>query len=484
MLTVLLAAAEAAPFVKTGGLGDVVGSLAKALRRIGVDARVMLPQYDCIAPEYKTAMVLKNEAAVPVGWRRQYCGLRELIHDGTPFYFLDNAYYFRRPRVYGFFDEAERYAFFCRSVLAMLPALDVRPQILHCHDWHAGMIAPLLAVHYRGQSAYQALRTLFTIHNLHYQGIFAKTVLGDVLDLGWEHFTPEGIEFYDQVNFMKGGLMYADRISTVSRTYAEEIQTPFLGEMLDGVIRNRRHLLAGIINGIDYAAYNPATDRHLFVPYDAEEPHKGENKVKLQGMLDLPVNADTPLLAMVTRLVGQKGLDLLVRVLEDLLALDLQLVIVGSGEERYEGFLQYAGRSHPDKMSVHIGFDDQLARRVYAAADLFLMPSLFEPCGTAQLIALRYGCLPVVRETGGLKDTVMPYDEDADEGNGFTFTNYNAHDMLAAIKRALAFYRQPARWSRLVARAMRADHSWRSSARQYVGLYNALTAKGDGDGAE
>lgn len=473
----LLAAAEAAPFVRTGGLGDVVGSLAKALRTIGVDARVMLPKYDCIGAEHKTAMVLKNETIVPVGWRRQYCGLWELIHDDTPFYFLDNEYYFRRPRVYGFFDEAERYAFFCRGVLAMLPALDAKPQILHCHDWHTGMISPLFGVHYREHPAYQPVRTLFTIHNLHYQGIFAKTVIGDVLDLGWEHFSPEGIEFYDQVNFMKGGLNYADRISTVSRTYAEEIQTPFFGEMLDGVIRKRRHLLAGIINGIDYATYNPATDRHLFAPYSAGKPQKRANKVKLQEMLGLPVNADTPLIAMVTRLVNQKGLDLLACVLEELLALDLQLVIVGNGEERYEGYLQYAGRSHPDKMSVNIGFDDQLARRVYAAADLFLMPSLFEPCGTAQLIALRYGCLPVVRETGGLKDTVIPYNEYTDEGNGFSFTNYNAHDMLFTIKRALAFYRQPARWSRLVSRAMRADHSWRSSAQQYVDLYNALAAK-------
>lgn len=472
-----MAAAEAAPFAKTGGLGDVVGALPKALRRQGVDARVILPNYQSIAPRYRQEMEFIRAITVPVAWRRQYCGLFRLDQDGVPFYFVDNLQYFDRPSLYGFLDEAERYAFFCRAVLEALPHIDFFPQILHCHDWHTGMISPFLAAHYRSDRRYASVRTVFTIHNLKYQGIFPKTIVGDVLDLGWEHFTVDGIEFYDQVNFMKAGLVYSDLLTTVSRSYAGEIQHPFFGEKLDGLLGRRSADLSGIINGIDYELYNPATDRHICKPYGQEPFPKKENKAGLQQELGLPVEPDIPLLAVVGRLVGQKGIDLIACVLDELLAMDIQFVVLGTGEDRYQNLFWQAGGRFPRRVSANIRFDEGLARRIYAGADLLLMPSLYEPCGLSQMIAMRYGTLPIVRETGGLKDTVRPYDDFTRRGNGFSFANYNAHDMLHTIRRAATLYRDYPTWLAIVGQAMAEDFSWDKSAQEYRKVYDRLTAK-------
>lgn len=484
MIKVLLVAAEAAPFIKTGGLGDVVGSLPKALRRLGIDARVMMPKHQVIAPELRERMTLRREFTVPVGWRQQYCGLQEFNHEGVPFYFLDNIYYFHRPWLYGQLDDGERYAYFCRAALESLPHLDFMPDIIHCHDWHTGMISVYYDVHYRHRSEYQGIRSLFTIHNLKYQGVFPKEMMGEVLDLGWEHFTADRVEFYDQVNFMKGGLVYSDRISTVSHTYAAEIQQGFFGEQLDGLLSRQRDKLTGILNGIDYESYNPATDHALFCQYTRENINKGENKLRLQQQLGLPQKREVPMVAIISRLVSQKGLDLVARLLGQMLDMDLQLVVLGTGEDNYQNMFWYAAGRYPRKVSVNICFDEILARRIYAAADILLMPSLFEPCGIAQLIAMRYGCLPLVRETGGLKDTVFSYNEDTGEGNGFSFANYNAHDMLHTIERALSLYRQPEVWEKIVANAMNCDFSWDKSAQQYQILYKTLLGEEAAHGPE
>jgi starch synthase len=474
-VSVLLVAGEAAPFSKTGGLGEVVGTLPKALRRLGVDARVMVPEYQSIPRVYKEKLQLKAEFVVPVGWRRQYCGLKELTLDGVPFYFLDNRYYFDRPMIYGYFDEAERYSFFCRATLEALPYLGYQPRVLHCHDWHTGMISPLLRSHYHQLD----IKTMFTIHNLKYQGVFPKSIMGELVDLGWEYFTVHGVEFYDQVNFMKAGIVYADLITTVSKSYAEEIQYPYFGENLDGLLRERRAALHGIVNGIDCVDYNPATDQHTFCRYDSTDftKAKAANKVKLQEMLGLPVNPDIPLVAVVSRLVEQKGLDLVERVIHEIIAEPLQLIVLGTGEDRYENIFRYAAWRYPDKVVAHLIFDDTLARKVYAAADILLMPSLFEPCGIAQLIAMRYGCLPLVREIGGLRDTVKPFNEFTNQGNGFSFTNFNAHDLLHTLRRALDFYHKPEIWRQIVVAAMNEDFSWDKSVVKYLELYKLLIAE-------
>jgi len=479
-----MVAAEAAPFAKTGGLGDVVGSLPKVLRRFGIDARVMIPKYQSIAAEFQNEMVLKQEFTVPVGWREQYCGLQKLEYEGVPFYFLDNAYYFQRPYPYGYYDEAERFAFFCRAVLESLPYLSFTPDIIHCHDWHTGMVSVFLATRYRKWPQYQAIRTVFTIHNLKYQGVFPKEIIGDVLDVGWEEFTADRIEFFDQVNFMKGGLVYSDWISTVSPSYAEEIKQWYLGENLDSLLRRRSDRLQGVINGLDYESYNPATDRHIHYRYDCNNIRKQENKLGLQEQLGLTVSKDTPLVAIVSRLVDQKGLDLIALLLDEILAKDLELVVLGTGEDKYQHMFWYAAGRYSRKVSTNITFNDSLARQIYAAADLLLMPSLYEPCGITQLIAMRYGCLPLVRETGGLKDTVVSYNENTGEGNGFSFVNYNAHDMMYTLSRALDFYRQPEIWRKIVTNAMNCEFSWDKSAQQYQILYETLLGEEVAHGPE
>lgn len=479
MIKVLFVASEAAPFVKTGGLGDVVASLPKELRRQGVDARVIIPKYGAIAETFKNQFSTKAVFQVPVSWRLQYAGIQELEYDGVPFYFLDNEYYFNRFGCYGHYDDAERYTFFCRAVLESLPHIDFKPHILHCHDWHTGLISLFLAAHYRHNPFYEKIRTLFTIHNLKYQGIFPKDIMVNLLDLDWEYFTVNGIEFYDKVNFMKSGLIFSDLVNTVSPTYAQEIQHAYFGEKLEGVLSSRRNDLTGILNGIDYTTYNPAADNKLFLNYNWQtKERKTKNKLELQKMLGLTPAADVPLLAMNTRLVEAKGLDLVLRVLNEILDSNVQMVILGQGDEHYQHLLWHAAWLRPEQMAAVIPYHEDIARKLFAAADLFLMPSRYEPCGIGQLIAMRYGSLPVVRETGGLKDTIRPYNEYTGTGNGFSFTNYNAHDLLYTIRRAIGFYHDKAVWDKLVVRVMRADNSWHIPASKYHELYNRLYIEG------
>jgi len=484
MIKVLIAAAEAVPFAKTGGLGDVIGSLPKELIKQGVDARVIMPNYQDIPELFKREMVFKNHFFVQVGWRQQYCGILEFVYEDVTFYFVDNEYYFKRRGFYGYQDDAERFGFFCRAVVESLNKIDFMPDVIHCHDWHTGMVSVLLDAHYRERAEYKHIKTLFTIHNLRYQGIFAKEILHDILSLDWKYFTPEGVEFHKAVNFMKGGLAFSDMISTVSRTYAEEIQDPYFGEKLDGFLRKRQNDLVGIVNGIDYDIYNPANDKGIYRQYDVHTlEQKIENKTEIQSHLGLLVREDVPVIALVSRLVGPKGLDLVERMLLDLVKQaamvgkefnDFQLVVLGTGEARYENFFKYMAWQYPGKVSANIMFNEDLAHQIYAGADMFLMPSLYEPCGIGQLIAMRYGCLPIVREIGGLRDTVRAYNEQTYEGNGFTFVNYNAHEMFDAINRALSTFKDKDRWNKIVKNAMNSDYSWRQSAIQYKDVYQKL----------
>lgn len=481
MLKVLFVAAEAVPFVKTGGLGDVIGSLPKELRAQGVDARVILPNYQEIPKRFKEKMVFKSSFAVEVGWRQKYCGVLEYEYQGITFYFIDNEYYFKRHGFYGYDDDAERFGFFCRAVLESLEHIGFMPDILHCHDWHAGMVSPLLDAHYRHRPGYDNIRTLFTIHNLRYQGVFPKETFHSILNLDQRFFHTDGIEFHDSVNFMKGGLAYSTMISTVSRTYASEIQDPYFGEQLDGFLRKRQNDLVGIVNGIDYDEQNPATDTKITKNYTAKTfPKKLDNKLKLQQQLGLVVNADIPVIAIVSRLVGPKGMDLIERILVDMFKsmpsnhLDAQLVVLGTGETRYENFFKYMAWQYPGSISANIMFDDALARQIYAGSDMFLMPSLYEPCGIGQLIAMRYGSAPIVRATGGLQDTVQSYNKDTGVGNGFIFTNYNAHEMLDTINGAIELFKDKKEWKKLATNAMNSDYSWQESARQYQEIYKKM----------
>ncbi len=486
MTKVLFVAAEAVPFAKTGGLGDVIGSLPKELRQKGLDVRVILPKYQDIPASFQDQMTLKAEFTVPVGWRQQYCGIHMLEHQGITFYFVDNEYYFKRHGFYGYGDDAERFAFFSRAVLEGLDKIDFMPEVLHCHDWHAAVVPVLLKANYADRPEYQSVKTVFTVHNLRYQGVFPQVVMADILGLEWQYFQPDGLEFFDAVNYMKGGLAYADRITTVSRTYAQEIQDPFYGEQLDGLLRKRREDLSGITNGIDYDDYNPAVDKALFVNFDVSCIEKRqENKTRLQQQLKLPVK-DVPLIAVVSRLVGPKGMDLVEYALNDMVKhlrqtgqekYGVQFVVVGTGEARYENFFKYLAWQFPGKLSANIIFDDRLARQVYAGADLFLMPSLYEPCGIGQLIAMRYGCLPIVRETGGLKDTVTSYNSHTGEGTGFSFANYNAHELMETMERALALYEDRPTWEKIIKNAMRRNFSWQESARQYQEVYEEIAGK-------
>lgn len=472
-MKVLFAAAEAHPFVKTGGLADVIGALPKALKGAGVDVRVILPKYRGIPEKFVSQMEHVAALTVPVGWRNQYCGIERIIYDGIPVYFIDNEYYFGRDGIYGYMDDGERFSFFNRAVLECLETLDFQPDVLHCHDWHAAVIPMLLQAHYRHNPFYSEIRTVFTIHNLLYQGVFPYSVLGELLGLDDSYFL--GVEYYGNVNFMKAGIVYSDHITTVSPTYSEEIRTAYYGYGLDGLLSSRADSLSGIVNGIDTKIYNPASDPQIYTRYRTNLAKKAENKIALQQELGLPVAPYIPLVAMVTRLVDSKGLDLLTRVLDELLYYDdIQFVLLGTGDEVYERWFREAQWRYPTKLSSQILFSDALSRKIYAASDLFLMPSKFEPCGIGQLLALRYGSIPVVRETGGLNDTVHAYNEVTGEGNGFTFKDYNAHDMMYTLRRAVSFYHKPEHWKKVTKNAFAGDYSWNVSAQQYMEIYNRI----------
>ena len=479
-MKVLYVASEAVPFAKTGGLADVAGSLPKALKAEGVDVRVIMPKFGKIPEKFRNAMEHIYDGEIPVSWRSKYVGLDKIEHDGVTYYFVDNEEYFRREGFYGYGDDAERFSFFCRAVLNLLPAMDFWPDVIHTNDWHSGLVNVLLKLEHQGDERYEKIRTLYTIHNLKYQGVFPKDVMSDVLGLDWKYFNNGDLEFYDAVNFMKGGLIYADYISTVSKTYAKEIQYEYFGEHLDGLLRSREQDLSGIVNGIDYDVYNPRTDKYIFETYDEGSlDRKLDNKTELQKSLGLPVRRNVPLIAIVSRLVEPKGMDLVVRMMDEILQHeDIQLVVLGTGEKRYEDWFKGLAWRYPKKVSVNIYFSNELAQRIYAGADIFLMPSNYEPCGIGQLIALRYGSVPVVRETGGLKDTIIPYDKYTKQGNGFRFADYNAHEMMYALKRALSAYENYEEWKQIVENAMNSDYSWKESAREYKALYEKLTGSG------
>ncbi|MED3561775.1 glycogen synthase GlgA [Bacillus xiapuensis] len=479
-MKVLFAVSECGPFVKSGGLADVAGSLPKELKSLGTDVRVILPKYGTISDHFKKDMKKINEFTVSVGWRKQYCGIEEHEYQGLTFYFVDNEYYFKRESLYGFYDDGERFAFFNRAVLETLAHLNFFPDVLHCHDWHTAMIPFLLRKEYYNRKGYGKIRTVFTIHNLQFQGIYSNVVLEDFFGIKPEANDFGQLEFFGNVNFMKAAIVAADKITTVSPTYKQEIQTPTYGEKLDGLLKTREEDLFGILNGIDEDFYNPEKDSLIYQTYTANNHEKKSvNKREIQKFFGLPQTSGTPLMVMISRLTRQKGLDLVKCVLREILQEDIQVIILGTGDYEFEEYFRQASRVYPEKLKVYTGFSEELAHRLYAAADLFLMPSLFEPCGLGQLIAMRYGAIPIVRETGGLNDTVQSWNEITGEGNGFSFSHFNAHDMLYTIRRAIHFYRDQDVWPMLIKRAMEMDNSWAQSAFRYNQLYAELISRSE-----
>ena len=476
-MKILFTASECVPFCKTGGLADVVGALAPVLAEKGHDVRVMVPLYSAISREYVEKMQHVLDFEVDLGWRKQYCGIEALVKDGVTYYFVDNKYYFGRSYIYGMGgDEHERYAFFCRSILNSLPLLQFQPEIVHAHDWQTGMIPALLKIQYQHLPFYTRMKTVYTIHNLQYQGIFAIPDVQDVLSLDNSVFTNDKLECYGCANYMKGGLVYADEITTVSPSYAEEIQTAYYGERMDGLLRARRQHLSGVLNGIDVKEYDPARDPLIPANYSVEDmAGKAACKQALQKELGLEEKPDTPIVSIISRLSNQKGLDLIDRVIGEIMEEDMQLVVLGLGDAKYVDLFSWAEQRYPGRVAARFKMDGALAHRIYAGSDLFLMPSQFEPCGLSQMIALRYGTLPIVRETGGLRDTVLSYNDANNAGNGFSFFNYNAHDMLYTLRRALYFYQnQKDTWQLLQQRGMTGDYSWMHSAEVYLSLYRDI----------
>ncbi len=474
-MKVLFVTSEAHPFAVSGGLGDVSGALPAALRRRFVGCRVVLPLYADVPGELRESMTFLGSFCVPVAWRRQYCGLFEAKTGGVTYYLLDNEYYFKRPGLYGYYDDAERFAFFSRAVLEMLPLLDYRPDVLHCNDWQTALTPVYYRLYYADRPEYAGMKTLLTVHNIQYQGKYGEELLEDVLGISR---ADAGLVEYDGcVNLLKGGMEAADAISTVSPTYADELTDEWFAYGLHGFLRERRGKMRGIINGIDTALYNPETDEALPCRYNAETAAAGkaENKRALQREMGLPERPDVPLFGMVTRLVAQKGLDLVLAGLEELLQSDLQVAVLGAGDWRYESALDELAARYPERLALRRGFIPPLARQIYAGADFFLMPSKSEPCGLAQMVALRYGTLPVVRATGGLRDTVTDCGDG--EGNGFTFLTFDTGDMLNALYRAMALYADRPAMEQTVRRAMACDNSWGASARAYARLYKDLTGK-------
>lgn len=475
-MQIVFASAECAPFVKTGGLGDVAGSLPAALVRAGAEVIVMVPKYATIKDEYKAQMEHFSDFYVSLGWRNEYCGLEKLEHDGVTYMFVDNERYFARDYPYGFFDDGERFAFFSKAItesLQHLPA-DFECDILHCNDWQTALAPVFLREFYQGLPLYDRVKTVFSIHNVAFQGQFSDTVMEDIL--GVAHIPAAATQLRCDacsINYMLGALHYADAITTVSPTYASEIQTPEFGEGLDGVLRERSYALQGILNGIDVAAFDPATDKRIAANYTVDDRSgKAVCKAKLQEELGLEVRDDRPLMVMVTRLTRQKGMDLVMYALDRILSGGVQVAVLGTGDRDYEDGLRYFQDKYPGTMAARIEFDPALSQRMYAAADMFLMPSKFEPCGLSQIIAMRYGTLPIVRETGGLKDTVIPYNEITGEGTGFSFTNFNGDEMRDAVFRAARlFWDNREAWNQLVMQAMSQDFSWTRSADKYLDLY-------------
>ena len=479
MKNILFAASEGVPFIKTGGLADVVGSLPKCIDKQYFDVRVIIPKYACMKQEMKDRMQYVTHFYMDYDWKREYVGVLEAEADGVHYYFIDNEYYFTGSKPYSDDPkwEIERYAFFCKAVLSALPAIGFRPDIIHCHDWQTGLIPVYLKERFLDSDFFRGIKSVITIHNLKFQGKWdIKTVKG-ITGLSDYFFTSDKLEAYKDANLLKGGIVYADAVTTVSNTYAEEIKTPFYGEGLDGLLRARSGDLRGIVNGIDYTDFNPETDKHIVSPYNAVNfrKEKVKNKKALQKELGLRQDERKMMIGIVSRLTDQKGLDLIAYVMDELCQDDIQLVVLGTGEERYENMFRHFDWKYGDKVSANIYYSDALSHKIYASCDAFLMPSLFEPCGLSQLMALRYGTIPIVRETGGLKDTVQPYNEYESTGTGFSFKNYNAHEMLNTIRYAEHIYYDKKReWNKLIDRAMAADFSWNVSAGKYQEMYDWL----------
>lgn len=468
---ILFVASEATPFIATGGLAEVIGSLSKNIAlNEDYDVRVVIPLYSDIAATYRNKMKYIGNIFVPLAWRNQYCGIFTYEENRVTFYFLDNEYYFKRPGCYGYYDDGERFAFFCRSVMEIMPFLNFYPDILHCHDWQAALAAIYLKTIYCFRPEYQFIRALFTIHNIEYQGKYSLDILEDLFGISnsWRYL----LEYNKCINLMKAAIECCEKFSTVSPRYAQEIKDPFYAHGLDPIVRRNEFKLVGILNGIDVNSYNSETDKAIFANYSAEniEP-KMKCKEELQRMFNLPIRPDTPIIAIISRLVSHKGLDLVRTVIEEVLRQDVQIIILGKGDSVYENYFSDLSRKYVGKLATVIAFNPDLSRKIYSGADLFLMPSKSEPCGLSQMIASRYGTVPIVRETGGLYDSIKPV---GNGGNGFTFASYNAYDMLYVIREAINCYHNREFWPQLVKRVMQVDFSWQKSAREYENIYGEM----------
>ncbi|MDE6868777.1 MAG: glycogen synthase [Clostridia bacterium] len=462
---ILFVASESTPFIATGGLAEVIGSLSKALAATGkYDVRVVVPLYSDIKWEYREKFTYLGNLYVHLAWRNQYCGIFTYEKDGVTFYFIDNEFYFKRPGCYGYYDDGERFAFFSKSVLEIMQFLNFYPDVMHCHDWQAALAAIYLKTNYCFRQEYQFIRALFTIHNIEYQGQYSLELLCDLFDIYGKY--QYLVEYKNSINLMKGAIECCERFSTVSPRYAQEIKDPYFAHGLDPIIRRNEFKLCGILNGIDDIGYNSELDNHLYANFTAENfENKAVCKKGLQKMLGLPIKPATPIISMVTRLVSHKGLDLVTNVIEELLQDDVQFVLLGTGDAHFEGYFSDLARRYPEKMSANIVFNGDLSRKIYSGADIFLMPSKSEPCGLSQMIACRYGTVPIVRETGGLYDSIKPLE------NGYTFANFNAHDMLHVIREAVSDYKNKSKWEKIMYRAATTDFSWNHSARDYENLY-------------
>ena len=480
MKNVLFVASESVPFIKTGGLADVVGSLPKSLDKEKYDVRIFIPKYGCMKQDMKDRLDYKTNFYMDFNWKSVYVGIMEAVVDGITYYFIDNEYYFSGPKPYcdDALFEIEKYAFYSKAVLSSLPLIGFKPDIIHCHDWQTGLIPVYLKDHFAGSEFFRGIKTVMTIHNLKFQGKWNIETVKNITGLSDYYFTNDKLEAYGDANLLKGGIVYADTVTTVSNTYAEEVKTDFYGEGLQGLLRAREGELKGIVNGIDYTDFNPESNPLIFNNYTVDNfrKEKIKNKRALQKELGLKQNDKAMLIGIVSRLTDQKGFDLIAYMMEEMCQDDVQFVILGTGSAQYENmFRDFAGK-YPDKVSANIFYSEPLSHQIYAASDAFLMPSLFEPCGLSQLMALRYGTLPIVRETGGLKDTVEPYNEYEGTGTGFSFANYNAHEMLNTIRYAEhVYYDKKRSWNKMVERAMKADFSWSVSAKKYEEMYEELT---------
>lgn len=480
MKKILFVASEGVPFIKTGGLADVVGSLPKYFDKRYFDARVILPKYMCMTEEMKSMMQYRLHFYMDFLGQNEYVGVFEAQYEGITYYFIDNEKYFNGFKPYGdnVIEEISKFVFFSKAALSILPVIDFRPDVIHCHDWQTGIIPVYLKERFAGGEFYRGIKSVMTIHNLKFQGVYDIKTVKNITGLDDSYFTPDKLAYFKDANLLKGGLTYADAITTVSQTYAEEIKTAFYGEKLEGLLNARSNDLRGIVNGIDYEQYNPETDSYIVRKYHAGNfrKEKVKNKRDLQKQLGLEENDKKMMIGIVSRLTDQKGMDLVAYIMDEMLSQDdIQLVVLGTGEEQYENMFRHFDWKYHGKVSANIYYSEELSHRVYASCDAFLMPSLFEPCGLSQLMSLRYGTIPIVRETGGLKDTVEPYNEYESKGTGFSFTNYNAHEMLATIRYAeKVYYDKKREWNKMVDRAMAADYSWGVSAAKYQEMYDWL----------